>query len=99
MADKESGVYLTITDNSFETPGVSAMVPLVVGTFTKGKLGLNLVNANNFKNILGYDLKYNSNYYGLNEILQNVSYAYVWRINQGAKMANAYFIDTTSDKS
>ena len=99
MADKESGVYLTITDNSFETPGVSAMVPLVVGTFTKGQLGLNLVNANNFKNILGYDLKYNPNYYGLNEILQNVSYAYVWRINQGAKMANAYFTDTTSDKA
>ena len=99
MADKESGVYLTITDNSFETPGVSAMVPLVVGTFTKGKLGLNLVNANNFKNILGYDLKYNSNYYGLNEILQNVSYAYVWRINQGAKMANAYFTDVASDKA
>ena len=44
MADKESGVYLTITDNSFETPGVSAMVPLVIGTFTKGKIGLNLVD-------------------------------------------------------
>lgn len=99
MADKESGVYLTITDNSFETPGVSAMVPLVIGTFTKGKLGLNLVNANNFKNIVGYDLKYNSNYYGLNEILQNVSYAYVWRINQGAKLANAYFESVDSDKA
>ena len=64
MADKESGVYLTIEDNSFETPGASAMVPLIIATTTKGKLGLNLVNANNFKNILGYDLKYNSNYYG-----------------------------------
>ena len=99
MADKESGVYLTITDNSFETPGVSSMVPLVVATTTKGKLGLNLVNANNFKNILGYDLKYNSNYYGLNEILQNVSYAYVWRINQGAKLANAYFESVDSAKA
>ncbi len=98
MADKESGVYLTITDNSFETPGVSSMVPLIIGTYTKGQLGLNTVDANNFKNILGYDLKYNSNYYGLNEILQNVSYAYVWRINQGAKMANAYFLDTDSGK-
>ncbi len=99
MADKESGVYLTITDNSFETPGVSSMVPLIVATTTKGKLGLNLVNANNFKNILGYDLKYNSNYYGLNEILQNVSYAYVWRINQGAKLANAYFESVDSNKA
>lgn len=99
MADKESGVYLTITDNSFETPGVSAMVPLVIGTFTKGKLGLNLVNANNFKNIVGYDLKYNPNYYGLNSILQSVSYAYVWRINQGAKLANAYFTSAASSKA
>ena len=96
MADKESGVYLTITDNSFETPGVSAMVPLVVMTTTKGQLGLNNVNANNFKNILGYDLKYNPNYYGLNSILQSVSYAYVWRINQGAKLANAYFTSAAS---
>lgn len=99
MADKESGVYLTITDNSFETPGVSAMKSVIPMVTTKGKLGLNLVNANNFKNILGYDLKYNSNYYGLNEILQNVSDAYVWRINQGAKMANAYFTDVASDKA
>lgn len=99
MADKESGVYLTITDNSFETPGVSAMKSVIPMVTTKGKLGLNLVNANNFKNVLGYDLKYNSNYYGLNEILQNVADAYVWRINQGAKMANAYFTDAASDKA
>lgn len=98
MADKESGVYLTITDNSFETPGVSSMVPLVVATTTKGKLGLNLVNVNNSKSILGYDLKYNANYYGLNQILQSVSYAYVWRINQDAKLANAYFTSTDSAK-
>lgn len=99
MADKESGVYITITDNSFETPGVSSMVPLVTALTTKGELGLNLVNANNFKNILGYDLKYNSNYLGLNEILQNVSYAYVWRLNQNAKLANAYFTSVDSEKS
>ena len=98
MADKESGVYLTITDNSFETPGVSSMVPLVVATTTKGELGLNLVNVNNFKSIVGYDLKYNANYYGLNQILQSVSYAYVWRINQEAKLANAYFTSTDSAK-
>lgn len=99
MADKESGVYLTITDNSFETPGVSSMIPLIVATTTKGKLGLNNVNANNFKDILGYDLKYNPNYYGLNQILQSVSYAYVWRINQGAKLANAYFLSASSPKA
>ena len=96
--DKESGVYLTITDNSFETPGVSGMKTIIPMVTTKGELGLNLVNANNFKDILGYDLKYNSNYYGLNEILQNVAYAYVWRINQNAKLANAYFLSTASEK-
>lgn len=98
MADKESGVYLTITDNSFETPGVSSMKVIIPMLTTKGKLGINEVNATNFKDILGYDLKYNSNYYGLNEILQNVSTAKVWRINQNAKLANAYFMSTSSDK-
>lgn len=96
--DKESGVYLTITDNSFQTPGVSGMKVLIPMVTTKGKLGLNNVNANNFKDILGYDLKYNSNYYGLGSILEDVSYAYVWRINQGAKLANAFFPDTSSGK-
>lgn len=96
--DKESGVYLTITDNSFETPGTSGMKVLIPMQTTKGELGLNLVNANNFKDILGYDLKYNSNYYGLNNMLQNLQYAYVWRLNQGAKLANAYFENTTDGK-
>ena len=71
--DKESGVYLTITDNSFQTPGASNMKTLVAMLTTKGELGLNLVTANDFKDILGYDLKYNSNYYGLGSLLEDVS--------------------------
>jgi len=97
--DKESGVYLTITDNSFQTPGASNMKTLVTMLTTKGKLGLNLVTANDFKDILGYDLKYNSNYYGLGSLLEDVSYAYVWRLNQNAKLANAYFTSTETIKA
>lgn len=97
--DKESGVYLTITDNSFQTPGASNMKTLVAMLTTKGKLGLNLVTANDFKDILGYDLKYNSNYYGLGSLLEDVSYAYVWRLNQNAKLANAYFTSTETIKA
>jgi len=96
--DKESGVYLTITDNSFQTGGLSNLKVVIPMLTTKGKIGLNDVNANNFKSILGYDLKYNSNYEGLSRILESLSHAQVWRINQGAKLANAYFVSTASDK-
>lgn len=97
--DKESGVYFTITDNSIQTGGVSQInlgIPMLT---VKGKLGLNRVTANDFKDILGYDIDYNSNYLGLAKILEQVSYADVWRINQNAKLANAYFISTDTDKA
>ena len=97
--DKESGVYIEINDNTFETPGVSSMKVLVPMCTTKGEIGLNLVDANNFKDILGYDLDYNPNYYGLNLMLENLSYAYVWRLNQDAKLDNAYFTDTSAAKA
>lgn len=96
--DKESGVYLTITDNSFQTSGATVLKPIVAMLATKGKMGLNYVTADTFKDVLGYDLKYNSNYYGLSKILEDVSYAYVWRLNQNAKMANAYFLSATDEK-
>ena len=97
--DKASGVYLTITDNSFQASGTSTLNVVIPMLTTKGKLGLNTVNANNFKNILGYDLIYNSNYEGLSRILESVSSAKVWRLNQGAKIANAYFETDGSDKT
>lgn len=96
--DKQSGVYLTIDDQSFQTGGASLLRVIVPMLTTKGELGMNYVTAETFKDILGYDLDYNSNYYGLAKILEKVSYAYVWRLNQGAKMANAYFLSTSSDK-
>jgi len=96
--DKQSGVYLTIDDQSFQTGGASLLRTIIPMLTTKGKLGMNYVTAENFKDILGYDLDYNANYYGLAKILEKVSYAYVWRLNQNAKMANAYFVSTSSNK-
>ena len=96
--DKESGVYITITDNSIQTAGASQInlgIPMLT---TKGVLGLNRVTANNYKDILGYDVEYNSNYLGLAKILEQVSYADVWRLNQNAKLANAYFVSFEDEK-
>ena len=97
--DKASGVYLTITDNSFITGGTTQMKVIVPMLTNKGKIGITRVTANTFKDLIGYNLKYNSNYYGLQKILENMSYVDVWRVNQGAKMANAYFADATSPKA
>jgi hypothetical protein len=96
--DKESGVYFTVTDNSIQTSGASALKVLIPMLTVKGEIGLNYVTADTYKDILGYDLSYNSNYEGLARILEKVSYAYVWRINQNAKLANAYFTSTESEK-
>ena len=96
--DKESGVYPIIIDESFQTGGTQVLSGVVSMLTTKGKLGLNTVTAANFKEILGYDLKYNPNYLGLGTMLENVSYLKVWRLNQNAKLANAYFLSKDSDK-
>lgn len=95
-----SGVYLHIYDNSFEAiNGASSVKPIIPMLTTKGKLGLNMVTARTARDILGYDLEYNSNYYGLERILETVSYAMVWRLNQNAKLGNAYFADASSTKA
>ncbi len=96
--DTASGVYLHITDSSFITGGASNLMTVIPMTTVKGKIGINDVSATTYKDVLGYDMKYNSNYYGLEKILQKVSHAYVWRLNQNAKLANAFFATTTSDK-
>lgn len=97
MADKASGVYLTITDNSIQTSGGVQMKVVVPMRTLKGDLGLNRVTATNFEDILGYDLNYNSNYYGLRNILSYVTYADVWRVNQNAYFGNAYVTKTTTE--
>ena len=96
--DKASGVYLHITDSSFITGGSSNLMTIIPMLTVKGKLGINDVSATDFKEVLGYDMEYNSNYYGLQRILEQVSHAYVWRLNQGAKLSNAFFADTESEK-
>lgn len=96
--DKASGVYMTIKDSSFISGGTSSLKIIVPMLTVKGELGINRVTANNFKDILGYDLKYNSNYLGLQKLLENMSYIDVWRLNQNSKLANAYFATKESDK-
>ena len=94
--EKASGVYLTIKDSSFVTGGTSSLKVLIPMLTTKGEIGLNTVDASTFKDVLGYDLEYNSNYYGLSKILESLSYATVWRLNQNAILDNAYFANKTS---
>ena len=96
--DKASGVYLTLTDKSFISGGTSAAKYVIPMRTMKGQLGLNRVTANTLEDVLGYDLSYNSNYYGLRQILETVSYVDVFRINQQAKLANAYFETVTGEK-
>ena len=88
--DKASGTYLTITDNTFASGGTSVMKFVIPMLTVKGELGLNRVTADTLEEVLGYDLNYNSNYYGLKQILESVAYVDVWRLNQNAKLANAY---------
>ena len=97
--EKASGVYLTITDNSFLNSGTEWMKIVVPMLTNKGNVGLTRVTANTFKDLVGYDLDYNPNYYGLQKLLENMAYVDVWRINQEAKMANAFFMDKDSEKT
>lgn len=97
--EKASGVYLTLTDNSFITEGSASVSVLVPMLTVKGKIGLNRVTADDYKDIIGDDVFYNDRYLGLRRILENYSYVDVWRLNQETKLANAYFdADFTGDK-
>lgn len=93
--DKASGVYRYITDNSVQTGGTASFIACVTMLTQKGKIGPNMVTASTFKDVVGYDLSYNSNYYGLSALLENVSYAYVWRLNQNAYLGNIYLTTAT----
>lgn len=96
--DKASGVYLTITDNSFTSGGTESMKIIVPMLLNKGAAGITRVTAKTYESLIGYDLSYNSNYYGLKKLLENISYVDVWKLNQNAKVANAFFETTSSDK-
>lgn len=86
--EKKSSVYVNITDKTFQTGGTQELRPIIPMLTVKGELGLNRVTAQNFKDIVGYNLDYNANYLGLSQILSKVTYAYVWRLNQGASCGN-----------
>lgn len=89
--EKKSSVYVNITDRTYQTGGTQELRPIIPMFTTKGEIGLNRVTAQNFKDIVGYDIDYNSNYLGLSKILDKVTYAYVWRLNQGASFGNKYW--------
>ena len=98
--EKASGVYLTITDNSFQTSGTQSLNVVVPMLTTKGNIGLNYVTADTLDDVIGpYDPTFCPNYYGIKRILENVSYAQVWRLNQNSKIANAYYSVAKGDKN
>lgn len=88
---RASGVYFNITDNSIKTAGGSSFSVIVPMLTQKGVCGgFTRVTANDYEELLGADLSYNSNFLGLKNILESLSYADVWRINAEAKVANLY---------
>lgn len=89
--EKASGTYLTITDNSIVSNGSTALRGFVPMLTVKGELGINTVTAETLEKVLGYDLEFNPDYYGLKTMLESVSMLKVLRINQNAKIMNAYF--------
>ena len=97
--DKASGVYLTLTDKSFLNGGASVMKYVIPMLTVKGELGINRVTATDLEEVLGYDIKYNSNYYGLQQLLENLTYVDVWRLNQNAKLANGYFTSASGEST
>lgn len=93
--DQASGVNIFIDDQSVVIPGSNELEVLVPMLTTKGKVGqLNVVNAQNFKDVLGYDLNYNPNYAGLEKMLEWLNHVSVLRINQNAVLANRYYNST-----
>jgi hypothetical protein len=87
--DKASGVYYYMIDNSIRPSG-SSLFGGVVPMFTvKGAIGrLLTVTAQNFRDVVGYDLGYNPNYLGLEMMLQSVARLEVLRLNQHPTVGN-----------
>ena len=80
--DKKSGVYYYLTDSSVQAGGFSAFAGVVFMYTTKGEVGkLTTVTAQNYKDIIGYDVGYNQNYAGLDRMLSTVSKLEVLRCN------------------
>jgi hypothetical protein len=95
--DKASGVYYYLIDNSIRPSG-SSLFGGVVPMFTvKGAVGqLLTVTAQNFRDVVGYDLGYNPNYLGLEMMLQSVARLEVLRLNQHPTVGNFVWTSESS---
>jgi hypothetical protein len=90
---KASGVYYTVIDESITPGGSQSLHGIVVGTSTKGFTDkLNRVTSQTLKELIGYDLAYNPNLYGLKKILDSVSYVDWMRLNVDAKVGNVVIL-------
>ena len=82
MADKKSGVYYSLTDNSIRLGGGSGFGGVVPMYTMKGPVGeLISVTAQDYRDKLGYDLEYNPGYLGLDTMLASVVRLNVLRMN------------------
>jgi hypothetical protein len=85
-----SGTYIVNVDESFtsfDVVNMSVLVPM----WTKRGQPYQEVTRDNFKQKVGYDLLYNSNYAGLSKLLDSISSVKVWRINKNATYGNVVF--------
>lgn len=86
---KGSGVNVITIDESFQsfdTTNLAFMVPMMTKRGAVKKL--TTVTGQNFKEKVGYDLAFNSNYLGLSQLLNAVSRVEVMRINKDPKYGN-----------
>jgi len=99
---RASGVYYTITDESFRVTGSIALELLVPMYTLRGKGGLGAggelirVTAENFEEKLGLDDytllgDWRSSAYGLQKILSSVAYVDVLRLNVDSYVNNVYY--------
>ena len=87
MADKKSGVYYYLTDNSIRPGGGSGFGGVVLMFTPKGDVGkLITVTSQNYQELLGYDLDYNENFLALDVMLAQVTKLNVIRLNKESKV-------------
>ena len=87
MADKKSGVYYYLTDNSIRPGGGSGFGGIVPMYTVKGPVGeLIPVTAQDCRQRLGYDIEYNKDYLGLESMLSHVARLNVLRMNFDTKI-------------
>lgn len=89
---RASGVYYQLTDASQQVAGSIALNALMFLKTEKGPIGeVITVTPKDYKDILGYNLNYNSNQYGLDKLMAKLQKLYVVRVNKDPYVSNVYF--------